>query len=112
MASSSLATAFTRLDRADLYRLLADSGRLQILALCAEEELSVGELGSLLKESQPQVSRRVAPLRQGGLLEAPRDGTRTWLRPASATSKADPGGGAPVEDGHPPTSHTATLALL
>ena len=84
MPSSSLATTSARLGRVDLYRLLADPGRLQILALCAEEELSVGELGSLLNESQPQVSRRVAPLRQGGLLEARRDGTRTWL---SATTR-------------------------
>lgn len=66
--------------RVDLFRLMADPSRLQILALCAEEELSVGELSLLLRDSQPQMSRKVAPLRSAGLLEARRDGTRTFLR--------------------------------
>ncbi|MFZ5468409.1 MAG: ArsR/SmtB family transcription factor [Myxococcota bacterium] len=69
-----------RSGRVELYRLLSDEGRLQLLALCAEEELSIGELGALVNDSQPQVSRRVAPLRQAGLLEARKDGTRTWLK--------------------------------
>jgi ArsR family transcriptional regulator len=64
----------------ELYRLLADPGRLQLLALCAEEALAVGELAAALRDSQPQVSRRAAPLRQAGLLGARRDGTRTWLQ--------------------------------
>jgi ArsR family transcriptional regulator len=51
-----------------------------VLALCAEEELSVSELAAVLEDSQPQVSRKVAPLREAGLLEARRDGTRTFLR--------------------------------
>ena len=77
----------SRLPRIELYRLLGDPGRLRILALCAEEELSVGELGLLLSDSQPQISRRVSPLRQAGLLAARRDGTRTWLK---ATAGQDP----------------------
>ncbi len=39
----------------------------------------MGELAELLKDSQPQVSRKAAPLRDAGLLDARRDGTRTWL---------------------------------
>lgn len=66
--------------RVELFRLFAEAGRLQVLALCAEEELSVSELAALLEDSQPQVSRKVAPLRDVGLLEARRDGTRTFLR--------------------------------
>ncbi len=66
--------------RVDLFRLLSDEGRLQLFALCAEEELAVGELAELLREGQPQVSRKVAALRQAGLLESRRDGTRTLLR--------------------------------
>jgi ArsR family transcriptional regulator len=69
-----------RLPRVELYRLLSDAGRLQVLALCAEEELSIGELATLLQDSQPQMSRRAQPLRQAGLLEARREGTRTLLR--------------------------------
>lgn len=66
--------------RVELFRLFSEGGRLQVLALCAEEELSVGELALLLQDGQPQVSRKVAPLREAGLLEARRDGTRTFLR--------------------------------
>src|SRR5882672_9404641 len=66
--------------RSELFRLFAEEGRLQVLALCAEAELSVGELSSLLRDSQPQLSRKVAALKQAGLLETRKDGTRTWVR--------------------------------
>jgi ArsR family transcriptional regulator len=66
--------------RADLFRLLGDESRLRLLALCAEEELTVGELATLLDESQPQVTRKSQPLRDAGLLASRRDGTRTLLR--------------------------------
>jgi DNA-binding transcriptional ArsR family regulator len=66
--------------RAELFRLLGDEDRLRLLALCAAEELTVGELATLLGESQPQVTRKSQPLREAGLLAARRDGTRTLLR--------------------------------
>lgn len=66
--------------RADLFRLLGDEDRLRLLALCAAEELTVGELATLLSESQPQVTRKSQPLREAGLLAARKDGTRTLLR--------------------------------
>jgi ArsR family transcriptional regulator len=66
--------------RADLFRLLGDEDRLRLLALCAGEELTVGELAILLGESQPQVTRKSQPLRDAGLVHARRDGTRTLLR--------------------------------
>ncbi|MBS1119849.1 MAG: Transcriptional regulator, ArsR family / protein [Deltaproteobacteria bacterium] len=66
--------------RAELFRLLGDEDRLRLLALCAEDELTVGELASLLGESQPQVTKKSQPLREVGLLSARRDGTRTLLR--------------------------------
>lgn len=66
--------------RADLFRLLGDEDRLRLLALCAEEELTVGELATLLGESQPQVTKKSQPLREAGLLAARRDGTRTLLK--------------------------------
>ena len=71
--------------RADLFRLLGDEDRLRVLALCAEEELTVGELATLLGESQPQISKKSQPLRDAGLLHSRRDGTRTLLKshPAS-----------------------------
>lgn len=66
--------------RADLFRVLGDEDRLRLLALCAEEELTVGELANLLGESQPQVTKKSQPLRELGLLTTRRDGTRTLLR--------------------------------
>lgn len=66
--------------RADLFRLLGDEDRLRLLALCAEEELTVGELAALLGESQPQVTKKSQPLRDAGLLATRRDGTRTLLK--------------------------------
>jgi SAM-dependent methyltransferase len=66
--------------RADLFRLLGDEDRLRLLALCAEEELTVGELAQLLNESQPQITKPTQPLREVGLLASRRDGTRTLLK--------------------------------
>lgn len=77
-----------RLTRVELFRVLAEASRLQVLALCAEEELSVSELATLLDDSQPQVSRKVAALREAGLLDARRDGTRTLVK-AAAGADAD-----------------------
>lgn len=68
--------------RSELFRLLGDEDRLRLLALCAEEELTVGELATLLKESQPQLTKKSQPLREAGLLLARRDGTRTLLKAA------------------------------
>ncbi len=79
-----------RLPRVELFRLLAEPGRLQLLALCEAEELSVSELASLLDDSQPQMSRKVAPLREAGLLDARKDGTRLFLRTDLKTVAADP----------------------
>jgi ArsR family transcriptional regulator len=66
--------------RWELYRLLSEPLRLRLLALCAEEELSVGELSDLLGESQPQVSRNAGPLREAGLLVLRKQGTRSFLQ--------------------------------
>jgi len=59
--------------------VLGDEGRLRLLALCAAEELTVGELALLLDESQPQVTKKSQPLRDADLLAARKDGTRTLL---------------------------------
>jgi ArsR family transcriptional regulator len=78
-----------RAPRWELYRLLAEPLRLRLLALAAEEELAIGELAELLDESQPNVSRHAAALRQAGLLDDRREGTRTLVR-ASANASHDP----------------------
>ncbi|HLV67517.1 MAG TPA: metalloregulator ArsR/SmtB family transcription factor [Polyangiaceae bacterium] len=83
----ALATAVET--RWQLYRLLSEPVRLRLLALAAEEELALGELSELLEESQPNVSRHAAPLRQAGLLAERRHGTRTFVRLAE-DALADP----------------------
>ena len=75
--------------RWQLYRLLSDPFRLRLLALASVEELALGELAELLSESQPNLSRHAAPLRQAGLLAERKQGTRTLVRlPSEALSDA------------------------
>ncbi len=66
--------------RWELYRLLSEPIRLRILALVAEEELSIGELSVLLGEAQPTVSKQLKPLRQARLVAVRKDGTRVYAR--------------------------------
>lgn len=73
--------------RWELYRVLAEPARLRLLALTAEEELSIGELAELLDESQPNVSRHATALRQAGLLRDRREGTRTLVRVAAEAAR-------------------------
>src|SRR6187431_1131319 len=75
--------------RWQLYRLLSEPFRLRLLALATEEELALGELADLLGESQPNLSRHAAPLRQAGLLAERRQGTRTLVR-LDAVAADDP----------------------
>jgi DNA-binding transcriptional ArsR family regulator len=77
-----------KLPRVELFRLLSEAGRLQLLALCAEEELSVSELAAVLRDSQPQVSRKISALKEAGLLDSRKDGTRVFLRSHKNASDA------------------------
>jgi ArsR family transcriptional regulator len=81
--TSRVTVAVARPPRWELYRVLAEPQRLRVLALAAEEELAIGELAELLDESQPNVSRHATALRQAGLLDDRREGTRTLVRAAS-----------------------------
>jgi DNA-binding transcriptional ArsR family regulator len=72
--------------RWELYRVLSEPIRLRLLALSAEDELAVGELSELLGESQPNVSRHAAALKQAGLIVMRKQGTRALLQVASAAA--------------------------
>src|SRR5205809_2067005 len=93
----------------ELFRLLADEDRLRLLALCAEEELTVGELASLIGESQPQVTKKSQPLRELGLLSARRDGTRTLLK---SHESVDPVLAAAIEEGRTLCGKDGSLARI
>jgi ArsR family transcriptional regulator len=73
--------------RWELYRVLSEPIRLRLLALAAEEELAVGELAELLGESQPNVSRHAAALKQAGLLVVRRQGTRALMQLAADAAR-------------------------
>src|ERR1041385_2685134 len=98
--------------RADLFRLLGDEDRLRLLALCAEEELTVGELAQLLGESQPQVTKKTQPLREVGLLAARRDGTKTLLRADVESDRRDAVIAAALEEGRALCSKDGSLAKI
>lgn len=104
--------------RADLFRLLGDEDRLRLLALCAEEELTVGELAALLGESQPQITKKSQPLREAGLLAARRDGTRTLLKAQGDHGRTDVAGGddpvlaAALEEGRALCAKDGSLAKV
>lgn len=97
--------------RAELFRLLGDDDRLRLLALCAEEELTVGELAQLLGESQPQVTKKSAPLRDAGLLVARKDGTRTLLKLAPV-DVTDAVLAAALEEGRAACAQDGSLAHI
>ncbi|HWL84546.1 MAG TPA: metalloregulator ArsR/SmtB family transcription factor, partial [Polyangiaceae bacterium] len=80
MLDSSAPSSSPKANRWDLYRVLSEPIRLRLLALAAEEELAIGELAELLGESQPNVSRHVAPLKQAGLVVVRKQGTRALVR--------------------------------
>lgn len=75
--------------RWELYKLLGEPARLRLLALAATEELTIGELADLLSESQPNVSRHLAPLRRAGLLRVRKQATRVLVRLADK-ARTDP----------------------
>ncbi|MEM6961246.1 MAG: metalloregulator ArsR/SmtB family transcription factor, partial [Myxococcota bacterium] len=67
-------------ERWELYKLFGEPVRLRIMALLAEEELTVGELAELLGESQSTISRQIKMLRQRSLVQVRKQGVRVFAR--------------------------------
>jgi len=76
-------------DPLDIFRALADSTRLRILALLRAMELSVGELAQVLGQSQPRVSRHVKILADAGLAVRRKEGSWVFLG-LGAAATVDP----------------------
>ena len=55
---------------------LADSSRLRIVELLAEQERSAGEIASHFQTSRPAISRHLRVLREHGLVRTRTDGPR------------------------------------
>jgi ArsR family transcriptional regulator len=58
-------------------RAVAEPTRLRLLALCAEGEMTVGELAQIVGQSQPRVSRHLKVLGDAGLLVRIKEGN--WV---------------------------------
>ncbi len=61
-------------------RAVADPTRLRLLALLAEEELSVNELLEITQLGQSRISTHLGQLQEAGLLQSRREGKRTFYR--------------------------------
>jgi ArsR family transcriptional regulator len=62
----------------DIFKALADEGRLRILRAIDQAELSVAELVLALDMPQSTVSRHLKPMREAGLVASRRDGTSVF----------------------------------
>lgn len=70
-----------QLTAVQLFKSLSDETRLRLVLLLREKgELCVCELTSLLKETQPKISRHLALLRENGLLLDRREGKWIFYR--------------------------------
>jgi ArsR family transcriptional regulator len=63
-----------------LLRLLGDAGRVRILRLLAQEELSVAELQEILGMGQSRISMQLSQLKQAGFVEVRRSGQKSLYR--------------------------------
>ncbi len=61
-------------------RAIAEPHRRRILSLVREEELSAGEIASHFDVSRPAVSQHLTVLREAGLVDERRNGTRRLYR--------------------------------
>jgi SAM-dependent methyltransferase len=64
-------------DVVESLRAVAESTRLRILSICNQGELTVGEIGRVLGQSQPRVSRHLKLLCDAGLLQRFRE--QNWV---------------------------------
>jgi DNA-binding transcriptional ArsR family regulator len=69
-----------RTQEMDVFHILADPTKRQILDLVREREWSVGELVNHFQLPQPAVSKHLRALREAHLVEVRVDGQRRWYR--------------------------------
>jgi DNA-binding transcriptional ArsR family regulator len=64
----------------EVFRMLADGTRIQLLWALRETELSVNELAESLGKPAPAVSQHLAKLRMARMVRARREGTHVFYR--------------------------------
>jgi len=70
-------------------RAAGESTRLRLLALCTERDLSVSDLATVIRQSEPRVSRHLKILSEAGLIERVRQGQ--WVHYQAAQDGASAG---------------------
>ena len=65
-----------------------EESRLRLLALCAQQELSVSDLAEALRQSEPRVCRHLKILSDAGLLERSRQGQWVYYQVTKDTAGA------------------------
>lgn len=71
----------------DVFKLLGDRTRLQLVALVKERELCVCELAELLATSQPNISQHIRKLKDAGVIQESRKGKWVYYSLAKAHSE-------------------------
>ncbi|WP_057336530.1 Ni(II)/Co(II)-sensing metalloregulatory transcriptional repressor KmtR [Mycobacterium tuberculosis] len=64
----------------EVFRMLADATRVQVLWSLADREMSVNELAEQVGKPAPSVSQHLAKLRRARLVRTRRDGTTIFYR--------------------------------
>jgi DNA-binding transcriptional ArsR family regulator len=64
----------------EVFRMLADSTRIQLLWALIDRELSVNELAAVIGKTPASVSQHLAKLRMSRLVRPRRDGTQIFYR--------------------------------
>lgn len=64
----------------EIFRMLADGTRLQLLWCLRDDELPVGVLAAMLDKQPPAVSQHLAKLRMARLVQTRRQGTTVFYR--------------------------------
>jgi DNA-binding transcriptional ArsR family regulator len=64
----------------EVFRMLADATRVQLLWALADRELSVNDLAGRVGKPGPSVSQHLAKLRMARLVRTRRDGTQVFYR--------------------------------
>lgn len=64
----------------EVFRLLADGTRIQILSALSDQEMSVNELAAAIGKPGPSVSQHLAKLRMGRLVQTRREGTQIFYQ--------------------------------
>jgi DNA-binding transcriptional ArsR family regulator len=65
---------------ADVFQVLAEPRRREVLALLAEEERTAGDIAARFDVTRQAVSQHLRILLAAGLIRERRDGTRRWYR--------------------------------